>query len=266
MSKRLISLFCVLILVLMSTVCAGASASDEEKLNCLYDYEDLLTESEEVELEAMLSELSTELEFTVAIVTTEDFDNKDSQAFTDDFYDYNNFGYGNNNDGVLLAISEYNGEAHISTTGYGEEAFTEDGINYIIDQIRSDLTDGNYYEAFTEFSELCEDFVLQANTGDPFDSSNLPRSPYPMMCILVSIVIGVIIAFIIVSVMKGKLKTVVRKANAHDYMRQGSLEIYDSKDIFLYRNVIKKYKPKNKDSNTHVGSSGTSHGGKTFKF
>lgn len=266
MNKRLLCIICVFILLFVSVVSASASASDEENLNCLYDYEDILTDEEEEELEDLLSEISEDQEFAVAIVTSEDFDGYYAEDYADDFYGYNNLGYGDENDGILLAISDSEGEAHITTTGYGLTAFTDAGQDYIISQISNDLSDGEYYDAFTNFAQLCDDFVSQAKDGEPYDSGNLPRGPYSMVYLLISIAIGIVIAFIVVSVMKGQLKTVVRKTNAHDYMRAGSLQINDSRDIFLYRNVIRKHKPKSNGSSTHVDSSGTSHGGKSFKF
>ena len=48
-------------------------------------------------------------------------------------------------------------------------------------------------------------------------------------------------------------------------MKQGSLQVTESRDIFLYRNVIRTAKPK-ETSTTHTSSSGRTHGGSSGKF
>ena len=102
--------------------------------------------------------------------------------YADDFYDYNGYGYGENRDGILLLISMENRDYWISTYGYGMTAFTDAGLAYIQDQFLSDLSDGNYFESFTTFAELCDSFITQARTEKPYDTGNLPRPPpFPLL-------------------------------------------------------------------------------------
>ncbi|MBQ7810328.1 MAG: hypothetical protein IJ346_05120 [Clostridia bacterium] len=80
--------------------------------------------------------------------------------------------------------------------------------------------------------------------------------------IVFSLVAGFVIALISVLVMKGKLKSVRRQPAAKDYLVPGSMNVTSSRDIFLYRNVTKRAKPKESSgSSTHTSSSGRSHGG-----
>ena len=67
--------------------------------------------------------------------------------------------------------------------------------------------------------------------------------------------------------MKRKLHTVNMQAAANNYLKNGSLNITESNDIFLYSNVTKTAKPQDNDSNsgsgssTHESSSGNTYGG-----
>lgn len=61
---------------------------------------------------------------------------------------------------------------------------------------------------------------------------------------LVSLVIGVLIALIVVSTMKGQLKTVRHQDGAGSYIRPGSLCLTIHQDIFLYQHTTKQPKPK----------------------
>ncbi|MBS7176877.1 MAG: TPM domain-containing protein, partial [Clostridiales bacterium] len=86
--------------------------------------------------------------------------------------------------------------------------------------------------------------------------------------IAVSIAAGFVIALIIVGSMKSKLKMVRFQAGANSYLRQGSMNVTESRDLFLYRHVSRTAKPKSSSSgsSTHSSSSGRSHGGGGGKY
>ena len=86
----------------------------------------------------------------------------------------------------------------------------------------------------------------------------------------IAVVIGIILAFITVSIMKSQLKSVRISTEAREYMKSDTLSITKHSDRFLYRNVTRTARPKNNTSSggggVHVGSSGRSHGGGGGKF
>ena len=159
---------------------------------------------------------------------------------------------------------------YISTAGYGITAFTDAGIQYIGNKIKEHLSDGDYAAAFNTFAELCDDFITKARTGKPYDSGNMPKEPMKPGWILVAVIAGFILSFITVGTMKGKLKTVRFQPAANSYMKAGSMNISESRDMFLYNTVTRTAKPKDSDSgggsSTHTSSSGSSHGGGGGKF
>ena len=76
----------------------------------------------------------------------------------------------------------------------------------------------------------------------------------------------IIIASIIVGGMKRKLKTVQPQNSANSYLKEGSLDLTESSDLFLYNTVTRTEIPKDDDSSsgessTHTSSSGSTHGG-----
>ena len=68
--------------------------------------------------------------------------------------------------------------------------------------------------------------------------------------ILISLVIGVVAAFIATSVMKGQLKTVRKQTRAENYVKHGSLNITEANTLYLYSNVTRVAKPKNNSSSS----------------
>ena len=82
-------------------------------------------------------------------------------------------------------------------------------------------------------------------------------------------IIGLMLSFVTVGKMKAKLTTVRAQAAANSYMKNGSMNITDSREMFLYKNVTRTKRSSESSgggSSTHTSSSGTSHGGGGGKF
>ncbi len=271
MKKKIIALVFALVLCLCTA--APALAVQDGFLNenvRVQDSAELLTESEESTLAAKLDEIRIRQKVDVVVVTTKTLNGQTPQAYADDYFDYNGFGYGENRDGVLLLISIEESDWYISTHGYAITAFTGAGIKYIGEQMQGELSNGDFSGAFDTFAGLSDEFITQAKEGNPYDTSNMPKEPLSLIWIPISIAIGVVLALIIVGCMKGKLKTVRSQAAANSYIKEGSLNITDSQDLFLYNNVTRTAKPKDNSSgggsSTHTSSSGSTHGGGGGKF
>lgn len=242
---------------------------DERLLPRLVDDADLLTDEQEEELESMLDSISESYDCDVAVVTEESIGGQNVTAYADDFYDYYGYGIGEDRSGILLLVAMEERNWAMSTCGDAIRIFTDAGLDYISDRFTSYLSDGDYEEAFNTFAQLSEEFIVQGQSGDPYDSDNLPKEPMTVFSLLGSIVVGVIIALIVTGVMKGQMKTVRRQAAASSYVRPGSMDVTRSNDIFLYNRVNRVAKPKEKSgggSSTHTSSSGTSHGGSSGSF
>ena len=241
------------------------------ELTRVVDMADLLNNSEEADLLSMLDEISNRQELDVVVVTVNTLDGKTPMDYADDFYDYNGYGFGENRDGVLLLVSMEDRDWWISTSGYGIFAFTDAGIEYISEKFLSDLSNDDYSEAFTKYAKLCDEFITQAKTGEPYDTNNLPKESFDVFTsLLISLVVGILVSLIVTGKMKGKLKTVRMQPAAEEYVRNGSMLVTESSDLFLYSHVDRRVKSKDNDSDggssTHTSSSGSSHGGGGGKF
>lgn len=273
MKRKLSAFLFVIILCFGTAISAFATETDgiTDQYNRVIDMADLLTDSEEAALTLKLDEISTRQNMDVVVATTNDSEGCSVMEYADLLYETCKFGYGDGHDGLLLLISMEDHDWYISTCGYGFTAFTDAGIEYIGNKIKSDLSDGNYAAAFSSYADLCDDFITQARTDKPYDSGNLPREPLSLIWIPIALVIGFVIAQIVVGSMKSKLKTVRKQAAANSYMKNGSMNITDSRDLYLYRTVTRVKKAdesanNSSGSSTHASSSGTTHGGGGGKF
>ena len=231
----------------------------------LVDGADLLSDSEEAELLSMLDEISERQMLDVVIVTANTLEGKSPMAYADDFYDDHGYGFGASYDGVLLLISMEDRDWWISTCGYGITAFTDYGISCLSDRFLPDLGNGFYADAFETFARGCDEYISLARNGTPFDVGSEPFDPASSL--LIAAVIGLIAAWIVVGSMKAQLKS-VRQQNAGSYLKEGSLQLTDSRELYLYRNVHRTVKQESSSggSSTHRSSSGRSHGRGGGKF
>ena len=256
------------LLLCMTMAVPAFAASDMPRLA---DNAGLLSASEQNELLDKLDEISERQQVDVIVVTTDSLNGKTPEAYADNFYDGNEYGFGTDRDGVLLLVSTEDHDWYLSTCGYGMTAITDDGADYISKQFLSDLSDGNYAAAFATYAGLCDEFITQAKTGRPYDGDRMPKAPFnTVKCLLISMAIGLVIALIVTGSMKGKLKSVRRQSAAASYVKANSLHITESRDLFLYHTVDRREKPKSDSSSggssSHTSSSGQTHGGDGGKF
>ena len=149
-----------------ATVSAAGQIPKERQLNRLEDEADILTDSQEQILMQKLDEISERQQCDVAVVTVYSLMGKSAQDFADDFYDYNGYGMGTEDSGILLLISMEDRDWAISTYGFGIYAFTDVGIQFLTDAFLSELSDGDYMEAFTIYADKADDLLTRAANGD----------------------------------------------------------------------------------------------------
>ncbi len=236
----------------------------------LMDQADLLTDAEEKELLSLLNEISLRQEMDVVVVTVYSLEGESPMVYADDFFDYGGYGQGSQRSGVLLLHSPQQRDWWITTRGEGIEAFTDAGIQYIGEQIKPFLAQGENKEAYETFARQCDAFITQAKTGEPFDVDSLPREPLSWVAIPICLVLGLFAALAVVAVLKSQLDTVRGRREADHYIRPGSMNLTSSRELFLYRNVSRVAKPKQNSggggSSTHRSSSGARHGGGGGKY
>ncbi len=207
-----------------------------------------------------LTETGNKYDMDLVVVLVPSLQGKSKVVFADDYYDYNGY----KKDGCLLLLCIDDREWYISTTGYGITAFTDYGIDCIGEQIKPELKAKNYYGACDKYADLCDDFISEAKKGTPYDTNHKYKDAFDYFFgIAISLVVGIVIALVVALGIKSKYKPVRLKAEANDYIVQGSLNVRNGYDNFLYTHVSRTRREKSSGggSSTHTSSSGTSHGG-----
>ena len=235
------------------------------------DGADLLTSEEESELLSKLETIQSEQNMDVVVVTVNSLEGKTATAYADDYFDYNGYGQNESHDGILFLISMSERKWAISTTGIGITYFTDAGLDYMTDRFMSDVSDGNYFDAFMEYASLAEKFIVHAKEDQPYDLGHMPKHLNPVVTII-EIVVCFGLALMYCFYEKKKLKTIVENNAAMDYIVQDKVNIHTHNDMFVNQIVTSHVIQSSSSgsggggSSTHVGSSGTSHGGSSGRF
>ena len=259
----------LLLFLMQSNIVEAAEEHDPR----LIDDADLLSDEQEKIIIEKLNEISKKYQQDVVIVTVYSIEGKTATEFADDYYDYHNYGFSDERDGILFLLSMEYRDWAISTTGQSITVFTDAGLEYMTDEFLPEISKGNYEAGFTKFIELADQFFKQAEKGKPYDVNYLPKGPLGWHWLLITFIVSALLALTILQSMKNKLVSVKRKSAANDYIKPNSFVLTDQKDLFLYRNIAVTKIPKNTSSggrtggsSTHTSSSGSSHGGSSGKF
>ena len=273
--KKIISVIFAFAVCLACSLTAFADGFQpvERTLPLVVDEADLLSDTEEQWLIEKLQSVGDEHECEVAVLTVNSMGGKNEVEFADDFYDYNGYGYGANDDGLLFLLDMGSRTMYITTHGTAMKAVTDYGIESIFDRVQNDVKNGNYYDAFMRYADIVDDYYCDYENGEVYDI-HISSEDFMPILITIAMVIGgaLMVAFIGTSSMKAQLKTAVSKPAATDYVRAGSLNVIQADDVFLYRNVTKvriessSSGGRSGGSSSHRSSSGRSHGGGGRRF
>ena len=272
--KKTVSLFIILVLLIgMAIMPVYAEGEDnqaipeERQLPLLYDSADLLSNDEEIKLWERLESITNEYKCEVAVVTVPTLAGSSSQAFADDFFDYNGYGYGDADDGIMLLVGVQERDAAITTYGLAIDLFTDYKQDTMWDKMLPHLGEDDWFGAFMAFATSVEEVFM--TTGSTSDDIYVYDDKIDVKIIFYVFLASLLLAFIIVNGMRMKLKSVRRQAAAHEYVVPGSFVLTNSMDNFLFTNTSRVRKAESSGgggSSTHRSSSGRSHGGSSRKF
>ncbi len=253
-----------------------AEGEYNDSLPRVVDEVGLMSEGEISQLEKMMREILEEYEFDCSVVIVDSFfpEANNIMSFADDYYDYGGYGVGPEADGIMFVVAMDSREWWLTTCGYGMTALNDYGLKWIEDEVISMLSDGDYYDCFERYAEIVDIFVKEAKENKPYSVTHKyitvahvwKASKTPL---IVGVIISAIIAFIVASILKRKMKTVKQKPFAREYLRNNSFVVTRSADTFMYTRTSRTARNSGGSGGRrggHRSSSGRSHGGRGGRF
>lgn len=284
MKRKWRFLFCVLLLL-------GFVLPVAAQQGRILDNANLLSEAEASMLEERAQDLTDAYEMDVIILTVDTLGGKSAEAYADDYYDEHGYGVGSDHSGVLLLLAMDTREWAISTCGDAIYALTDYGIESIFSEIAGDLSDDDYYHAFSKYLDELDIYFDAYLDGEPIDGYSrygndadsyqpgtqeevvyYERRGLSPFQIVLSLGIGAAVSAVVVLVMRGQMSTVKQQHGAVSYLRTGTYALQRRQDFFLYANVSKTRKAENSSgghgggSSVHHSSGGSRHGGGHGRF
>ena len=260
-------IFSILLLTVMFAAAAFPVYADTEMTNPpIVDNAGYLSSEEYAFLSQKLNEIRAKYDFDIAIYTEKELSSDTAEASADDIFDYKGYGAGDTKDGMMLYVCSGTREYHMTTHGEGIADFTDNGLKYLEKEMLPALRDNNYYGAFKIFAEKSDELLQMAADGHPYDKPQRSIA-YILIVILLCLSVPLLIAFLMTKRKLSQMNTAVSNDYAEDYMKPGSMQLSDSKDIFLYSTVVRTEKPDDDSgSSTHTSSAGETHGGRGGSF
>ena len=216
----------------------------------LFDEADLLTDQEEAQLTQKLLAVSHKHQAQIVISTISSMEDGDINRFVETLYDGMGYGYGENHDGVLLLVCMDPREYRILSNGFAGDAIQADEIDAIGSAVETNLSGGNYEDAFETYIDRCDYYLDGHLNGFPFDFAKN---------FIISLLIGIVAGVVVALILKGQLKSVRKQNQANVYVKPGSMQLTTSNDFFLYRTVDRTKKESSSSSSS--GSSRNVGGG-----
>jgi len=262
MKKIIITLLLVVSLSLGSAIVVSAADID-----LVTDITDTLTPQQVQQLNERAERITQQYSCDVAIVIIDRMtDNTGAFSWAIDIYQEFDFGYGPEKSGLLLFLSMAERDYYLISFGFGSTAFTDHGKKVMLDNhILPLLGDNKFYDAFSVYLNKAEEFLKLARDGTPFNRDTDPEAMRTTFLIKLSIVIllPLLIAFLVCSMWKSKMKTARIATTACNYIPPGGFRLTGQADTYLYRTVTRT-----KVSTNSSGSSSSSGGfsGRGGKF
>lgn len=241
-------LFTFMLFVILITMSFGAAAEAAPRL---VDNACLLDPSEEERVLKELDRISELHEVDVVVITANDllgyYDVEDAAK---NAYPY--LGYSEN--GIMVYISMSTRDVRVQLFGSLYDYISDEECSDIREEITPYLSNGDYETAFLTFAKECDDIIT--------DATHFPVAKK----IFFSLVIGIVIALVVTGILKGQLNSVRHQPFANNYLKQGSLNITLSNELFLYRNITRRRRQTNNSSGSSGGGGGGRSGGSSGKF
>ncbi len=240
----------------------------------LVDDANLLTEQEYDEVLEKLNSVSDKYSVNIAVVTVNDTNGLDIEAFADNYQEEHYSKEGSNEpiDGALLVIDMNQRQWYVTTYGEGVRAFTDYGIQQLDNELILYLQDGDFAGAFSAFANTADSYFEAEREGEPIDyQSSSDSSPKGISTkgwiirAVIAILAGFGLSFAVTGSMKKKMKMVVPVNDANNYIDTDKSKLNRSSDRFLYHNLVVVPLPRDNGpkggSSTHFSAGGFSHGG-----
>ena len=225
------------------------------------DEAEILTDSEEKELDAKIATIEQSHKVRILIGTMKSTDGTPLGKIANNIVDEIS---GDAESGtIVFLLSMKERDWYISTDNKMRARITDGkGVEYLSGEFLPDLKEGKYAAAFTTFAATTDEMLTYyEKEGEPYD----PANAFNLMALGIALACALILGGTIYYVLYEYESNVRSAAEADAYLNHDSFRLTQDEDNFLYTTVTRRTKEK-KESSSGSNVSDSSHGGGGGKF
>lgn len=268
MKKIWIRILVMLFLLTLLPACINVEEVNAAAQQRLVDDGELLERDVRKELERKLDKLARRYKLDVGILTVQDYEMYDStlpnysaEAFASSYYYDRQFGFDEEDSGILLVISMEERDWHIYIVGEARVAVNDYGFEYISERLVDKLSDDKYEEGIVRYVDDLEKFFQAYDKGEAYRSDNKVKETKRILLYFgIAMILSLAIAIGIVQSMKIRMNTAKPQPAAREYVKQGSFVLTENQDLYLYSHTTRTARPKNESSSGGSSGGGSSSG------
>ncbi len=197
----------------------------------IYDYSNVLTEEEKVELKSLIDDYITKTKMDMVILIDSlpyvlDSENED---YAVDFYDYNDFGIDfENYSGVILFRNTYETDPYFNVYMFGNAQlyYSYERSENMLDAIYPDLKNKNYMDGFSSFVDIYKNYYEQGIPSEYknyyIDDMGYLKKKYNVPW-LIALIASTFVTIITLTIMVNKNKMVKKDTRATGYLNNSSI-------------------------------------------
>ncbi|MDO4797863.1 MAG: TPM domain-containing protein [Coriobacteriales bacterium] len=251
--KRTHRLLVAALSLLLLTIFAFPMVAHAQTGTYVDDQMDVLSSEEFNELESMGAQYANQYGVGVYLLFTDNLGPDDSSGsgrreFLRDYYESNDLGVGNNKDGIVFGVG-VNSRKYVTVKHFGNSAndpFSNDGLNDIEGNAKSELKHDNWYDAGLEYYKSAgKQLDYFANNGKQWKKVSVVGT---IIKGIATLVIPLLVALGVVSGEKKAMLTARTQTEASNYVDPDSLNLRTSTDTFVNRTMSVVPIPKNDKS------------------
>lgn len=267
--RRFLSLFTALVLILALT---GSALAFEGPHTYVWDQADILTDSEEAALEELARQVSEKHQVGVYICAVWDYWSYGSEVYkaAENIYTDNGLGYGGGHDGAMLMLSMAERDFHTLGHGSGVEIFNDYALESMEDDFLDHFRVDDWYGGFADYIGSCDEILTRWEAGDPVRHTvwDTVKEIYNPLSLVIGVILAFLVSWLIAGVVKASMNTAVEQAAARQYVSpNGGVRLRVQDDRYTHTTTIRQKIESGGSGGGHSHSSHSSgFSGRSGKF
>ena len=220
----------------------------------VYDNAKVLSQSDIQKLTAEIQRIEKKHNVSIGIVTQPSMQGRNIGQVANALLDQGYRGAPNGGIVLLVSVDPKKREYYMSTDNAMRAKITDDkGIGYIKDEMVPKLKENKYGDAFLKYTAAIEtELDYFAKEGKPYD----PSAGFHPLAAIAALIIGLLGGYGVRETLISSMSNVTPAARASEYLVDGSFDLTDSDDRFLFMNVTRTKKTKSSSRGSHDSNHG----------